>query len=222
MKIFLDTANVAEIREGVALGVVDGVTTNPSLIAREKRPFRPLVEEICALVPGDVSLEVVAIDVEGMVKEGEELAQVAPNVVVKCPLTKDGLKAVKRLSGKGIRVNQTLCFSPGQALLSAKAGATYISPFLGRLDDIAHVGMDLVREICEIYRVQGFRTQVLAASIRNPLHVVDAAKAGAHVATIPFAVLEQLMKHPLTDIGIERFVADARSYARESAGRASP
>ena len=189
MKIFLDTANVAEIREGVALGVVDGVTTNPSLIAREKRPFRPLVEEICALVPGDVSLEVVAIDVEGMVKEGEELAQVAPNVVVKCPLTKDGLKAVKRLSGKGIRVNQTLCFSPGQALLSAKAGATYISPFLGRLDDIAHVGMDLVREICEIYRVQGFRTQVLAASIRNPLHVVDAAKAGAHVATIPFAVL---------------------------------
>ena len=207
MKIFLDTANVAEIREGVALGVVDGVTTNPSLIAREKRPFRPLVEEICALVPGDVSLEVVATDVEGMVKEGEELAQVAPNVVVTCPLTRDGLKAVKRLSGKGIRVNQTLCFS-GQALLSAKAGAFYISPFLGRLDDISHVGMDLIREICEIYRVQGFRTQVLAASIRNPLHVVDAAKAGAHVATIPFAVLEQLMKHPLTDIGLKKFLED--------------
>ena len=208
MKIFLDTANVAEIREGVALGVVDGVTTNPSLIAREKRPFRPLVEEICALVPGDVSLEVVATDFEGMIKEGKELAQIADNVVVKCPLTKDGLKAVKHLSGKGIRVNQTLCFSPGQALLSAKAGAFYISPFLGRLDDISHVGMDLIREICEIYRVQGFRTQVLAASIRNPLHVVDAAKAGAHVATIPSAVLEQLVKHPLTDIGLKKFLDD--------------
>ena len=208
MKIFLDTANVAEIREGVALGVVDGVTTNPSLIAKEKRPFRPLVEEICALVPGDVSLEVVATDFEGMIKEGKELAQIADNVVVKCPLTKDGLKAVKHLSGKGIRVNQTLCFSPGQALLSAKAGAFYISPFLGRLDDISHVGMDLIREICEIYRVQGFRTQVLAASIRNPLHVVDAAKAGAHVATIPSAVLEQLVKHPLTDIGLKKFLDD--------------
>jgi len=208
MKIFLDTANIAEIREGVALGVVDGVTTNPSLIAKEKRPFRPLVEEICALVPGDVSLEVVATDFEGMIKEGKELAQIADNVVVKCPLTKDGLKAVKHLSGKGIRVNQTLCFSPGQALLSAKAGAFYISPFLGRLDDISHVGMDLIREICEIYRVQGFRTQVLAASIRNPLHVVDAAKAGAHVATIPSAVLEQLVKHPLTDIGLKKFLDD--------------
>lgn len=208
MKIFLDTANVDEIREGVALGVVDGVTTNPSLIAREKRPFRPLVEEICATVPGDVSLEVVATDVAGMVKEGEDLAQIAPNVVVKCPLTRDGLKAVKHLSGKGIRVNQTLCFSPTQALLSAKAGATYISPFLGRLDDIAHVGMDLVRDICEIYRNYGFTTQVLAASIRNPLHVVDAAKAGAHVATIPFAVLEQLLRHPLTDIGLKKFLED--------------
>ncbi|MGH7275523.1 MAG: transaldolase family protein, partial [Candidatus Rokuibacteriota bacterium] len=163
MKIFLDTANVAEIREGVALGVVDGVTTNPSLIAKETRPFRPLVEEICAIVqPGDVSLEVVATDFEGMVKEGQELRQIADNVVVKCPLTKDGLKAVKYLSGKGIRVNQTLCFSATQALLSAKAGAFYISPFLGRLDDIAAVGMDLIRDICEIYRVQGFKTQVLA------------------------------------------------------------
>src|SRR6266850_1610139 len=154
MKIFLDTASLSEIKEGVALGLVDGVTTNPSLIAKEKRPFRPLVEEICSIVPGDVSLEVVATDFEGMVKEGEELAQVAPNAVVKCPLTKDGLKAVKYLSGKGIRVNQTLCFSATQALLSAKAGAFYISPFLGRLDDIAHVGMDLIRDICEIYRVQ--------------------------------------------------------------------
>jgi transaldolase len=208
MKIFLDTANIGEIKEGVAIGVVDGVTTNPSLIAKEKRPFRPLVEEICSIVPGDVSLEVVATDFEGMVKEGEELAQVAPNAVVKCPLTRDGLKAVKYLSGKGIRVNQTLCFSATQALLSAKAGAVYISPFLGRLDDISHVGMDLVRDICEIYRVQGFKTQVLAASIRNPLHVIDAAKAGAHVATMPFAVLESLMKHPLTDIGLKKFLDD--------------
>jgi transaldolase len=215
MKIFLDTANIGEIREGVALGVVDGVTTNPSLIPKEKRPFRPLVEEICSIVSGDVSLEVVATDVEGMVKEGEELAQVAANVVVKCPLTKDGLKAVKRLSAKGIRVNQTLCFSAPQALLSAKAGATYISPFLGRLDDIAHVGMDLVRDICEIYRNYGFKTQVLAASIRNPLHVVEAAKAGAHVATMPFAVLEQLMKHPLTDAGLKKFLDDwAKSGAK--------
>ena len=208
MKIFLDTANVNEIKEGVALGVVDGVTTNPTLVAKEKRPFRPHVEEICAIVPGDVSLEVVATDFEGMVKEGEELAQIAQNVVVKCPLTKDGLKAVKHLTGKGIRVNQTLCFSATQALLSAKAGAFYISPFLGRLDDIGAIGMDLVRDICEIYRVQGFKTQVLAASIRNPLHVIDAAKAGAHVATMPFSVLEQLIKHPLTDIGLKKFLDD--------------
>jgi transaldolase len=208
MKIFLDTANIAEIKEGVALGIIDGVTTNPSLIAKEKRPFRLLVEEICSIVPGDVSLEVVATDFEGMIKEGAELAQVAPNAVVKVPLTQDGLKAVKYLSGKGIRMNQTLCFSAPQALLSAKAGATYISPFLGRLDDIAHVGMDLIRDICEIYRNYGFKTQVLAASIRNPLHVVDAAKAGAHVATMPFSVLQQLMKHPLTDIGLKKFLDD--------------
>jgi transaldolase len=215
MKIFLDTANIAEIKEGVAIGVVDGVTTNPSLIAKEKRPFRPLVEEICSIVPGDVSLEVVATDFEGMVKEGEELAQVAPNAVVKVPLTQDGLKAVKYLSGKGIRLNQTLCFSAPQALLSAKAGATYISPFLGRLDDIAAVGMDLIRDICEIYRNYGFKTQVLAASIRNPLHVVDAAKAGAHVCTMPFNVLQQLMKHPLTDIGLKKFLDDwAKSGAK--------
>jgi transaldolase len=208
MKIFLDTANVGELKEGVAMGLIDGCTTNPSLIAKEKRPFRPLVEEICALVPGDVSLEVVATDVEGMVKEGRELAQIAPNVVVKCPLTRDGLKAVRRLAGEGVRVNQTLCFSATQALLSAKAGAFYISPFLGRLDDISHVGMDLVRDIVQIYRTYGFTTQVLAASIRNPLHVLDAAKAGAHVATMPFAVLEMLLKHPLTDIGLKKFLDD--------------
>jgi transaldolase len=215
MKIFLDTANIAEIKEGVALGVVDGVTTNPSLIAREKRPFRPLVEEICAIVPGDVSLEVVATEFEDMVKEGEQLAQVAPNAVVKVPLTQAGLKAVKHLSGKGIRVNQTLCFSAPQALLSAKAGATYISPFLGRLDDIAAVGMDLIRDVCEIYRNYGFKTQVLAASIRSPLHVVDAAKAGAHVATMPFSVLQQLIKHPLTDIGLKKFLDDWQKSGAE-------
>jgi len=208
MKIFLDTANVTELKEGVAMGILDGCTTNPSLIAKEKRPFRPLVEEICAIVPGPVSLEVVATDFEGMVKEGKELAQIAANVVVKCPLTKDGLKAVKTLTGEGIKVNQTLCFSASQALLSAKAGATYISPFLGRLDDISHVGMDLIRQIVQIYANYGFKTQVLAASIRNPLHVVDAALAGAHVATIPFAVLEQLTKHPLTDIGLKKFLDD--------------
>jgi transaldolase len=208
MKIFLDTANVTELREGVAMGLVDGCTTNPSLIAKEKRPFRPLVEEICATVPGDVSLEVVATDADGMIKEGKELAQVAPNVVVKCPLTRDGLRAVRTLSGEGIRVNQTLCFSAPQALLSAKAGAFYISPFLGRLDDIGAVGMDLIRDICQIYRNYGFTTQVLAASIRSPLHVLDAAKAGAHVATMPFAVLEMLIRHPLTDAGLKKFLED--------------
>src|SRR3970040_1874541 len=187
MKIFLDTASVSELKEGVAMGILDGCTTNPSLIAKEKRPFRPLVEEICSIVPGPVSLEVVATDFEGMVKEGKELAQIAPNVVVKCPLTKDGLKAVKALTGDGVKVNQTLCFSASQALLSAKAGATYISPFLGRLDDIGAVGMDLVRDICEIYRNYGFKTQVLAGAIRSPLHGLEGAKAGAPVAASGFA-----------------------------------
>jgi transaldolase len=208
MKIFLDGANLEQIKEGVAIGMVDGVTTNPSLITKEKRPFRALVEDICAIVPGDVSVEVVALDTDGMVKQAEELRQIAPNVVVKCPLTRDGLKATKQLSGQGIRVNQTLCFSAPQALLAAKAGASYISPFLGRLDDIAHVGMDVVRDICAIYRNYGYTTEVLAASIRSPLHVLDAAKAGAHVVTMPFAVLEQLMKHPLTDIGLRKFLDD--------------
>ena len=208
MRIFLDTANVIELREGVAMGLVDGCTTNPSLIAKERRPVRPLLEEICSIVSGDVSLEVVATDFEGMMKEGKELAQIAKNVVVKCPVTKDGLKAIKHLSDEGIRGNHTLCFSAAQALLSAKAGAAYISPFLGRLDDIGAVGMDLVRDICEIYRNYGFKTRVLAASIRNPLHVIDAAKAGAHVATIPFSVLELLMKHPLTDTGLRKFLDD--------------
>ena len=208
MQIFLDTANLDQIREGVALGVLDGVTTNPSLIAKEGKPFRSLVEEICRLVEGPVSLEVVATDEEGMVKEGKELVKIAPNVVVKCPMTKDGLRAVKRLSSEGIKINQTLVFSPAQALLSAKAGATYVSPFIGRLDDVAHVGMDVIRAIMSIYANYGYETQVLAASIRHPLHVVEAAMVGAHVATMPFAVLEQLLKHPLTDAGLKKFLDD--------------
>ncbi|HEY3064305.1 MAG TPA: fructose-6-phosphate aldolase [Methylomirabilota bacterium] len=208
MKIFLDTASVSELKEGVALGVVDGVTTNPSLIAKEKRPFRPLVEEICEVVPGVVNLEVVALDEEGMVKEAKELAAIAPNVVVKLPMTKDGLKAIKRLTAEGVKTNQTLCFSAPQALLSAKAGATYISPFIGRLDDIGELGMDVVRQIVQIYRNYGYPTQVLAASIRSPQHVIEAGLAGAHVATMPFAVLEQLVKHPLTDIGLKKFLDD--------------
>ena len=208
MQIFLDTANLAQIREGIALGVLDGVTTNPSLIAKEGRPFRPLVEEICRLVEGPVSLEVVATDEEGMIKEGKELVKIAPNVVVKCPMTKDGLRAVKRLSGEGIKINQTLVFSPAQALLSAKAGATYVSPFIGRLDDVGHVGMDIIRAIMSIYANYGFETQVLTASIRHPIHVVEAAMAGAHIATMPFAVLEQLLKHPLTDAGLKKFLED--------------
>ena len=208
MQIFLDTANLDQIREGIALGVLDGVTTNPSLIAKEGKPFRPLVEEICRLVEGPVSLEVVATDEEGMVKEGRELSKIAPNVVVKCPMTRDGLRAVRRLSGEGMKTNQTLIFSPAQALLSAKAGATYVSPFIGRLDDVSHVGMDVIRAIMSIYANYGFETQVLTASIRHPLHVVEAAMAGAHVATMPFAVLEQLLKHPLTDAGLKKFLED--------------
>ena len=208
MLIFLDTANVKELSEGVALGVLDGVTTNPSLAAKEGRPFRELAEEICRIVDGPVNLEVVSTDAEGMVAEGRDLAKIHANVVVKVPMIAEGLKAVKILTAEGIRTNVTLCFSPNQALLAAKAGAGYISPFLGRLDDISHVGMDLVRDIVQIYRNYGYKTQVLAASIRNPVHVIDAAKAGAHVCTMPWAVLQQMLKHPLTDIGLEKFLSD--------------
>jgi transaldolase len=208
MKIFLDTANVKELQEVADMGLLDGVTTNPSLIAKEKRPFRDLVDEICRVVEGVVNLEVVATDAAGMVSEGRELAKIAPNVVVKLPTTGDGLKACRALTGEGTKTNLTLCFSPTQALLVAKAGATYVSPFLGRLDDIAHVGMDLVRTIRTIYDNYDFPTQILAASLRNPLHVVDAAVAGADVATLPFAVFQMLIKHPLTDIGLKRFLED--------------
>jgi len=208
MKIFLDTANVKELREVAEMGLLDGVTTNPTLAAKEKRPFRELVDEICRIVDGVVNLEVVSTDAAGMVSEGRELAKIAPNVVVKLPTTFEGLKACRRLHREGARTNLTLCFSPTQALLVAKAGATYVSPFLGRLDDIAHVGMDLIRTIRTIYDNYEFQTQILAASLRNPLHVVDAAVAGADVATMPFAVFQMLIKHPLTDIGLKRFLED--------------
>jgi len=218
MKFFLDTASVKEIREGVALGVVDGITTNPSLIAKEGRPFREIVEEICRLVDGPINLEVVGTDADTMVAEGRDLAKIHANVVVKIPMIAEGLKAVRRLHLEGIKVNVTLCFSPNQALLAAKAGATYISPFIGRLDDISHVGMDLVRDILTIYRNYGYPTQLLAASLRHPLHLVEAAKAGAHVATMPFAVLQQLLKHPLTDVGLERFLSDWKKVPGKPAG----
>ncbi len=218
MKFFLDTASVKEIREGVALGVVDGITTNPSLVAKEGRPFREIVEEICRLVDGPINLEVVGTDADTMVAEGRDLAKIHANVVVKIPMIAEGLKAVRRLHLEGIKVNVTLCFSPNQALLAAKAGATYISPFIGRLDDISHVGMDLIRDILAIYRNYGYPTQVLAASLRHPLHVVEAAKAGAHVATMPFAVLQQLLKHPLTDIGLERFLSDWKKVPGKPTG----
>ncbi len=208
MKIFLDTANVQELREVAAMGLLDGVTTNPSLIAKEKRAFRDLVDEICQIVDGVVNLEVVATDTGGMVQQGRELAKIAPNVVVKLPTTAEGLKALRILAGEGHKTNLTLCFSAPQALLVAKAGATYVSPFLGRLDDIAHVGMDLVRTIRTIYDNYRFPTRILAASLRNPLHVVDAAVAGADVATLPYAVFQMLLKHPLTDIGLKRFLDD--------------
>jgi transaldolase len=208
MKFFLDTADVREIREGIALGLVDGVTTNPSLIAKTGRKFRDVVEEICELVPGPVSVEVVGTDVETMMKEARDFARIRSNVVVKVPLIPEGLKAVRRCAQEGIRTNVTLCFSATQALLAAKAGASYISPFIGRLDDIHQPGMEVVRQTLQIYKNYGFGTEVLVASIRGPVHVLEAAVAGAHVATIPFPVLVQLSKHPLTDIGLEKFLAD--------------
>ncbi len=208
MKIFLDTANLEEIREAAGLGLLDGVTTNPSLIAKEGAEFQKRIYEICEVVQGPVSAEVTSTDTETMCRQGRELAKIHPWVVVKCPTTKEGLKAARCLVGDGIKVNCTLCFSSSQALLVAKTGATYVSPFLGRLDDISHVGMDLLRDIVAIYRNYGFKTQVLAASLRHPLHVVDAAKAAADVATMPFKVFEQLFKHPLTDRGQEQFLKD--------------
>ncbi|HVP43879.1 MAG TPA: fructose-6-phosphate aldolase [Terriglobales bacterium] len=216
MKFFLDTANLNEIREAAALGVLDGVTTNPSLIAKEGKPFKATILEICKIVQGPVSAEVIATDAGAMCKEAQEYASWDPHVVVKLPTTREGLKACKCLSEQGIKVNMTLCFSANQALLVAKAGGTYVSPFLGRLDDIGHVGMDLIRQIVAIYKNYGFKTQVLAASLRHPLHVIDCALAGAHVATMPAKVLDQMFKHPLTDVGLANFLKDWEKLPKES------
>jgi transaldolase len=208
MRFFIDTANLNEIREAASLGILDGVTTNPSLIAKEGKPFKATILEICNLVDGPVSVEVVATDSGGMCNEAHEFAGWHKNVVVKLPTTREGLKACKCLTADGIKTNLTLCFSANQALLVAKAGATYVSPFVGRLDDISHIGMDLIRQIVQIYKNYDFQTKVLAASLRHPLHVVEAALAGAHVATLPFKVLDMMFKHPLTDRGLEQFLKD--------------
>jgi transaldolase len=208
MQFFIDTANLEEIRAARVMGLVDGVTTNPSLMAREAADWRDVAREICTLVPGPVSLEVIALDAEGMVREAKDLMQYGPNVVVKVPMTAEGLKAVRILKSMHIETNVTLVFSAAQALLAAKAGASYVSPFLGRLDDAGQDGMELVRQILAIFSNYGFSTQVIAASIRNPMHVLDAALAGAHISTIPYKILTQLLKHPLTDKGIESFLQD--------------
>lgn len=211
MKFFIDTADVAEIKEANALGILDGVTTNPSLIKKSGRPFADVAREICKLVEGPVSLEVTSVDSAGMLKEAEQLAKFGDNVVIKLPLIPEGLKACKVLSGQGIKTNVTLCFQPVQALLAAKAGATYISPFVGRLDDLGQDGMEIIPQIRQIYDNYGFETQILVASIRNPIHVLDAALAGADVSTIPFSVFKQLVHHPLTDKGLAQFLKDWES-----------
>ncbi|AMM40072.1 transaldolase [Candidatus Desulfofervidus auxilii] len=213
MKFFVDTANVDEIKQAKEMGMADGVTTNPTLVAREKRPFRPLIEEICHIVEGPVSAEVISQEAQGMVKEAEDLVKIAPNIAIKIPMTVEGLKATKILSEKGIRVNMTLVFSPLQALLAAKAGASFVSPFVGRLDDIAHDGMKLVEQIVTIYENYDFATEIIVASVRHPLHVLQAALLGADIATIPFKVIKQLAKHPLTDIGLKRFLDDWQKVA---------
>lgn len=208
MKFFIDTANIDEIKKAVDMGMVDGVTTNPSLIARENKPFEEIIKEICTVVDGPISAEVIALDAEGMVREGRELAAFHANIVIKIPMTIEGLKAVKQLASEKIRTNVTLVFSASQALMVAKAGASYVSPFVGRLDDVAQNGLGLISEIMTIYDNYGYATEVIVASIRNPIHVVESAMLGAHVATIPLKVIEQLALHPLTDIGMEKFLTD--------------
>ena len=215
MKLFIDTANINEIREANAIGIIDGVTTNPSLIAKEGRDFITVVKEICSIVDGPVSAEVISLKSEEMVREAETLAKIHENIVIKIPLIAEGLKTAKVLSGRGIKTNLTLCFSPTQALLAAKAGATYVSPFIGRLDDISLTGMDLIRDIKTIFTNYGLRTQIIVASVRNPLHVLDAALIGADIATVPYSTLMALIKHPLTDIGIERFLKDWQSASKK-------
>lgn len=221
MKIFLDTASLAEIREGAALGVVDGVTTNPSLLAKEQGEPEEILLEICRTVDGPISAEVVATDAEGMLREGRHWAGLHKNIVVKCPCTLEGLKATKQLASEGHRVNMTLIFSPTQALLAAKAGASFVSPFVGRLDDIATPGMELVREIIEIFDNYAFACEVLAASLRHPMHVVEAARMGAHIGTMPMSVFRALVKHPLTDIGLKRFLEDWEKAKKELAAKAA-
>jgi len=216
VKFFLDTANLDELKKGAAWGIVDGVTTNPTLIAKEGHPLDEQVRKICDIVNGDISAEVVATEYSAMLAEGRKLAKIDKNIVVKCPLTRDGIRTTAALSNEGIRVNVTLCFSPGQALLAAKAGAYFISPFVGRLDDVAYTGMDLVRSIVQIYRNYGFKTQVLAASLRSPIHVVEAATAGAHIGTMPFKVLDMLFNHPLTDKGLDQFLKDYAKVFQET------
>ena len=208
MKFFIDTANIEEIKKANDLGLLDGVTTNPTLVSREGRDFKELIQEICGIVQGPVNAEVVSIDAEGMLQEARDLVKIADNIVVKIPLIKEGLRAVKTLSEEGIRTNVTLCFSPIQALMAAKAGASYISPFVGRLDDLSQRGMELVEQIVTIYDNYGYHTEVIVASIRNPVHVLEAALMGADISTIPFKVMEQLIKHPLTKIGLDSFLAD--------------
>ncbi len=214
MKFFIDTANIQEIKEANSLGIIDGVTTNPTLVAKEKRPFEELIREICDIVDGPVSVEAVSTEATGIIDEAKKLAEIHKNVVIKVPLTTEGLKATKVLFSEGINVNMTLVFSPIQALMAAKAGAAYVSPFVGRLDDISHSGMDLVDQILTIYENYGFETEVIVASIRNPLHVLDAALMGADIATIPFKVIKLLTKHPLTDIGIDRFLKDWEAVSK--------
>jgi transaldolase len=215
MQFFIDSADVGEIRKALAMGLCDGVTTNPSLVAKTGRKFSEVLKEITSLVTGPVSAEVTAVEHEGMMREARALAKVADNVVVKVPLIVEGLRAVRELSAEGIRTNVTLCFSPVQALMAAKAGASYVSPFVGRLDDISEDGMAVVSQILEIYRNYDFATKVLVASVRHPIHVLEAARLGAHVATIPFAVIDQLAKHPLTDIGLKKFLSDWEKVPKE-------
>ena len=220
MKFFLDTANLDELKKGARWGIVDGVTTNPSLIAKEGRPIEEQVRMICDIVDGDVSAEVVSTEAKSMIEEGRKLAKIHKNIVVKCPLTRDGIMATSTLSKDGIRVNVTLCFSAAQALLAAKAGAYIISPFVGRLDDIGYTGMDLIRSITQIYKNYGYKTQVLAASLRSPTHVIDSALAGADIGTMPFKVLDMLFNHPLTDKGLEQFLKDwGKAFQEAGAAR---
>lgn len=215
MKLYLDTANVKEIQEGAHLGLIDGVTTNPSLVAKEGRSFKEMLLEICKMIDGPISAEVVGVESEAMIKEGQDLAKVHKNIVVKVPLIPEGLRATKQLSAEGIRVNVTLCFSPTQALLAAKAGAWCVSPFIGRLDDVSSDGMALIRQIVTIYKNYDYKTQVLVASVRHPQHVVEAALAGGHICTMPYSVFQQLAKHPLTDIGLKKFLADWEAMGKK-------